>query len=257
VRRLAYGFATAKQRNATAGVTSVEGKKIHGGSVPQEQKSATTEQFRCQLLCRMSVTLSFQTVYLDSLQTRIHTGFVPKGGTGTMDYKIGDKVVYPNHGVGMIEQVSYGVLNGRTERYYMIRVVSSGLRVMVPQTNAEAVGLRPVIRTNDTSKVLGFLEKGKLNCHPDWKHRFKENSERMRTGSLLEVAVVLKSLVSLSRSKPLSFREKKMLERAKYLLVSEMATARNTSSESAETLVVKSLAKAKLQFPVMQEPMEQ
>jgi CarD family transcriptional regulator len=174
-----------------------------------------------------------------------------------MDYKIGDKVVYPNHGVGMIEQVSYGVLNGRTERYYMIRVVSSGLRVMVPQSNAEVVGLRPVIRTNDTTKVLGFLEKGKLNCHHDWKHRFKENSERMRTGSLLEVAVVLKSLVSLSRSKPLSFREKKMLERAKYLLVSEMATARNTSSESAETLVVKSLAKAKLQFPVMQEPLEQ
>jgi CarD family transcriptional regulator len=60
-----------------------------------------------------------------------------------MDYKIGDKVVYPNHGVGMIEQVSYGVLNGRTERYYMIRVVSSGLRVMVPQSNADIVGLRP------------------------------------------------------------------------------------------------------------------
>jgi CarD family transcriptional regulator len=174
-----------------------------------------------------------------------------------MDYKIGDKVVYPNHGVGMIEQVSYGVLNGRTERYYMIRVVSSGLRVMVPQSNADTVGLRPVIRTNDTTKVLGFLEKGKLNCHHDWKHRFKENSERMRTGSLLEVAVVLKSLVSLSRSKPLSFREKKMLERAKYLLVSEMATARNLTSETAETLVVKSLAKAKLQFPVMQEVMEQ
>jgi CarD family transcriptional regulator len=174
-----------------------------------------------------------------------------------MDYKIGDKVVYPNHGVGMIEQVSYGVLNGRTERYYMIRVVSSGLRVMVPQSNADIVGLRPVIRTNDTTKVLGFLEKGKLNCHHDWKHRFKENSERMRTGSLLEVAVVLKSLVSLSRSKPLSFREKKMLERAKYLLVSEMATARNMTSETAETLVVKSLAKAKLQFPVMQEAMEQ
>src|SRR5205814_9937101 len=166
-----------------------------------------------------------------------------------MDYKIGDKVVYPNHGVGMIEQVSYGVFNGRTERYYMIRVVSSGLRVMVPQSNADIVGLRTVIRTNDTTKVLGFLEKGKLNCHHDWKHRFKENSERMRTGALLEVAVVLKSLVSLSRSKPLSSREMKMLERAKYLLVSEMATARNLTSETAETVVGESLAKAKLEFP--------
>jgi CarD family transcriptional regulator len=138
----------------------------------------------------------------------------------------------------------------------MIRIVSSGLRVMVPQSNAESVGLRPVIRSNDATKVLGFLEKGKMNSHHDWKHRFKENSERMRTGSLLEVATVLKSLVSLSRTKPLSFREKKMLERAKYLLVSEMATARNTSAELAETLVVRSLAKAKLQFPMMQEPVE-
>src|SRR5207244_12943443 len=158
-----------------------------------------------------------------------------------MDYKIGDKVVYPNHGVGMIEQVSYGVLNGRTERYYMIRVVSSGLRVMVPQSNADIVGLRPVIRTNDTTKVLGFLEKGKLNCHHDWKHRFKENSERMRTGSLLEVAVVLKSLVSLSRTKPLSFSEKKMHERAKYLIVSELDTSRNRTSTSAEWLDVTSI----------------
>ncbi len=78
----------------------------------------------------------------------------------------------------------------------------------------------------------------------------------MRTGSLIEVAAVLKSLVSLSRNKPLSFREKKMLERAKYLLVSEMATAKNTSAELAEGLVVKSLAKAKLQFPVITEKFE-
>src|SRR3981189_1038832 len=178
------------------------------------------------------------------------------GTTKAMDYKIGDKVVYPNHGVGVVEQISYGVLNGRTERYFMIRIVSSGLRVMVPQSNDMTVGLRSVIRSAESTKVLGFLETGKLNSHHDWKHRFKENSERMRTGSLLEVAVVLKSLVSLSRSKPLPFRANKMLERAKYLLVSEMATARNLTSENAEGLVVKSLAKAKLQFPQMQEALE-
>ncbi len=179
-----------------------------------------------------------------------------RGESKAMDFKIGDKVVYPNHGVGVIEQINYGVLNGRTERYYMIRIVSSGLRVMVPQSNAATVGVRAVIRSTESTKVLGFLEKGKLNSHHDWKHRFKENSERMRTGSLLEVAAVLKSLVSLSRSKPLSFREKKMLERAKYLLVSEMATAKNTTTENAEGLVVKSLAKANLTFPVMTEKFE-
>jgi CarD family transcriptional regulator len=167
-----------------------------------------------------------------------------------VEYRIGDKVVYPNHGVGVIEQISYGFLEGRTEKYYMLRICSSGLKVMVPQTNAGAVGLRPVIRNGETLRVLSYIEKGKCNAHHDWKHRFKENSERMRTGALIEVAAVLKSLVSLSRTKPLSFREKKMLERAKFLLVSELATARNLSAESTEGLLVKSLAKARLQMPI-------
>jgi CarD family transcriptional regulator len=173
-----------------------------------------------------------------------------------MDYKIGDKVVYPNHGVGVIEQISYGMLEGRTETYYMLRITSSCLKVMVPRSNAEAVGLRPVIRNGDTTKVLGYIEKGKFNSHHDWKHRFKENSERMRTGSLIEVAAVLKSLVALSRTKPLSFREKKMLERAKYLLISELATARNASAQTVETMLVKSLAKAHLRMPAAGELVE-
>jgi len=175
---------------------------------------------------------------------------LPEGDKSVMDYKIGDKVVYPNHGVGVIEQISYGIISGRTETYYMLRITSNSLKVMVPRSNAEAVGLRPVVRNGETSKVLDYLEKGKFNSHHDWKHRFKENSERMRTGSLLEVAVVLKSLVALSRTKPLSFREKKMLERAKYLLITELATARGMSAENMENVLVKSLAKAHLRMPV-------
>ena len=170
-----------------------------------------------------------------------------------MDYKIGDKVVYPNHGVGVVEQISYGVLNGRTERYFMIRIVSSGLRVMVPQSNATAVGLRSVIRSAESTKVLGFLETGKLNSHHDWKHRFKENSERMRTGSLLEVAAVLKGLLLLTQTKPLSFREKKMLERARYLLVSELAMAKNCDESVIEEMLSAALSKSKLRFPEASE----
>jgi CarD family transcriptional regulator len=166
-----------------------------------------------------------------------------------MDFKLGEKVVYPNHGVGLIEQISYGYANGKSERFYMLRILSSGLKVMVPQTNIESVGLRPVIRSTQAGAVLSFLEKGRSASHPDWKHRFKENSDRMRTGSLMEVAAVLKGLVSLSRSKPLSFREKKMLDRAKYLLISELATVRNTSEEAVESNIVRALAKAKLQMP--------
>ena len=173
-----------------------------------------------------------------------------------MEFKLGEKVVYPNHGVGVIEQISYGYLNGRSERYYMLRIASSGLKVMVPQTNVENVGLRPVIRSTEAGEVISYLEKGRSASHHDWKHRFKENSERMRTGSLMEVAAVLKGLVSLSRTKPLSFREKKMLERAKHLLVTELATVRNTSEQNMETNLVRALAKARLQMPEMTEKAE-
>ena len=173
-----------------------------------------------------------------------------------MEFKLGEKVVYPNHGVGVIEQISYGYLNGRSERYYMLKIVSSGLKVMVPQTNVGTVGLRPVIRSAEAGGVISYLEKGRSASHHDWKHRFKENSERMRTGSLMEVAAVLKGLVSLSRTKPLSFREKKMLERAKHLLITELATVRNTSEQNMESNLVRALAKAHLQMPEALEKLE-
>ncbi|HVA71718.1 MAG TPA: CarD family transcriptional regulator [Candidatus Limnocylindrales bacterium] len=173
-----------------------------------------------------------------------------------MEFKLGEKVVYPNHGVGVIEQISTGYLNGRSERYYMLKIVSSGLKVMVPQTNIMNVGLRPVIRSNEAGDVITYLEKGRSASHHDWKHRFKENSERMRTGSLMEVAAVLKGLVSLSRTKPLSFREKKMLDRAKHLLVTELATVRNTTEQTMETNLVRALAKARLQMPEALEKLE-
>ena len=171
-------------------------------------------------------------------------------------FHIGDKVVYPNHGVGIIEQISSRTIGASVEKFYLLKIKASSLKVMVPFNNVNSVGLRRVVRNGEIQKILDYLTDGECSNNTDWKYRFKENSERMRTGSLLEVAVVLKSLVSLSRSKPLSFREKKMLERAKYLLVSEMATARNTTAESAEAVVVKSLAKAKLTFPIMTEKFE-
>src|ERR1700684_2956029 len=166
-----------------------------------------------------------------------------------MDFKLGEKVVYPNHGVGLIEQISYGYVNGKSERFYMLRILSSGLKVMVPRTNIESVGLRPIIRSTQAGAVLSFLEKGRSASHHDWKHRFKENSDAIRTGSLMKVPAVLKALVALSRTKPLSFREKKMLERAKHLLVTELATVRNTSESTVEANLIRALAKAKLQMP--------
>jgi CarD family transcriptional regulator len=166
-----------------------------------------------------------------------------------MNFRIGDKVVYPNHGVGVIEQISSRTNGDSVEKFYLLKIKASSLKVMVPFHNVTCVGLRRVIRNGEVQKIVDFLTDGKCQNHADWKYRFKENSEKMRTGSLIDVAEVLKSLLILNQSKPLSFREKKMLERARYLLVSEMALAKNIEEPEVEHLLSKALAKARLKFP--------
>ena len=111
------------------------------------------------------------------------------------------------------------------------------------------VGLRRVVRNGEVQRILDFLTDGKCENHADWKYRFKENSDKMRTGSLLDVAEVLKGLLLLAQGKALSFREKKMLERARYLLVSELAMSRNCEETDVEDLLNKALGKCKLRFP--------
>lgn len=167
----------------------------------------------------------------------------------TPNFSVGDKVVYPNHGVGVIEQISSRTIGTTVERFYLLKIKASSLKVMVPFENVNSVGLRKVVRNGEIQKILDYLCDGKCDSNADWKYRFKENSEKMRTGSLMEVAVVLKSLIQLGQSKPLSFREKKMLERARYLLVSELAMAKNWTDTDVEDALTKALAKSKLRFP--------
>ena len=169
------------------------------------------------------------------------------------NFHIGDKVVYPNHGVGVIEQISSRTIGETVEKFYLLKIKASSLKVMVPCQNAGNVGMRRVVRNGEVQKVLDLLSIGDNGGNGDWKDRFKENSERMRTGSLLEVAGVLKSLIALHAAKPLSFREKKMLERARYLLVSELAMARNVEENKIEEILTAALAKCKLRFPEASE----
>jgi CarD family transcriptional regulator len=166
-----------------------------------------------------------------------------------LHFQVGDKVVYPNHGVGVIEQVTTRTVGASVERFYLLKIQSSSLRVTVPFASVASVGLRPVIRNGEIQKILDFLTDGECSNNADWKYRFKENSDKMRTGSLMEVAAVLKGLLLLAQTKPLSFREKKMLERARYLLVSEVAMAKNWEESHVEDLMAKALAKSHLRFP--------
>ena len=172
---------------------------------------------------------------------------------GSDGFHIGDKVVYPNHGVGVIEQISSRTIGASVEKFYLLKIKSSSLKVMVPFHNVTTVGLRPVVRNGEVQKIVDYLSSGECNNAQDWKDRFKENSERMRTGFLLDVAAVLKSLLMLGQSKSLSFREKKMLERARYLLVSELTMAKNCEERQVEDLLSKALAKHKLRFPEASE----
>jgi len=170
-----------------------------------------------------------------------------------LNFHIGDKVVYPNHGVGIIEQISSRTIGGTVERFYLLNIKASSLKVMVPCNNVGSVGLRRVVRNGEVQKVIDLLSVSETATNGDWKDRFKENSDRMRTGSLIEVAGVLKNLIALHAAKPLSFREKKMLERARYLLVSELAMARNCEEAKIEELLTATLAKCKLRFPEASE----
>jgi CarD family transcriptional regulator len=168
-------------------------------------------------------------------------------------FHIGDKVVYPNHGVGIIEQISSRNTGATVEKFYLLKIPASSLKVMVPFANAGSVGMRPVVRNGEVEKIVEYLSSGECINAADWKGRYKENSDRMRTGSLPDVAVVLKSLLILGQTKSLSYREKKMLERARYLLVSEIAISRNCAESVIEEALTKALTKCNLRFPEISE----
>jgi CarD family transcriptional regulator len=165
-------------------------------------------------------------------------------------FQIGDKVVYPNQGVGIVEQISTRNLTGQPEMFYLLKLGSTSMRVMVPLGSVANVGLRRVTKTSEIGNIFEYLIKGRCKSAADWKGRFKENSEKMRSGSLMQVAEVLKTLIILNQAKPLSFREKKMLDRSWQLLVDEIAVARGQAKEAVEALLVKSLSKVNLKAPL-------
>ncbi|HWG38815.1 MAG TPA: CarD family transcriptional regulator [Terriglobales bacterium] len=165
-------------------------------------------------------------------------------------FRVGDKVVYPNQGVGVIEHISRRDLGESGQEFYLLRIEANNLRVLVPLTSAANIGIRPVTGAAEMTPILGFLQcPDRFPCASDWKGRFRENSDKMRGGVLAQVAEVLKSLVQLHHAKPLSFREKKMLDRAAMLLAAELASASNTTVEQAYERVQECLSKASLVLP--------
>jgi CarD family transcriptional regulator len=158
-----------------------------------------------------------------------------------VELSAGQKVVYPNHGVGLVEKIEPSSIDGTEQIFYHLRLLSNNSKVMVPEENLELVGLRPLCDPDDIEALFEILEDGNIDTYKDWKGRYKQNLDKMKTGRLTSVAEVLKNLRLVSQRKSLSFREKKMYERAKYFIVSEVAHVRDISERKSEQLVEEAL----------------
>lgn len=142
-------------------------------------------------------------------------------------FKTGDKIVYPGHGVGEIEGIRTTVLGGQEHHIYNIKILDSGMKVMVPVSQASAVGLRKIVDKKAIEEVFSILKDRDFKIDTQtWNRRFREYSQKIKTGSVFEIAIVLRDLLVLSADKELSFGEKKMLDMAETLLVSEIAIAK-------------------------------
>ena len=159
---------------------------------------------------------------------------------GHVAFEIGDKVIYPNHGLGVIERIETKTIMGTTCGFYQLRMANE-TTVFVPVDNVDGVGLRRAVSDHEVERLFHLLGDGKIDSHQNWKGRFKDNSDRMRTGSIYDVVEVLKSLTFLSKSKSLSFREKRMLDRAKFLVVSEISEVLAEKTPAVEEKVEKAL----------------
>jgi len=159
------------------------------------------------------------------------------------EFKIGDKVVYPNHGLGIIEQIEKRSMGNRVEEFLTLRIVANDSTVMVPRSNTTSVGLRRVVTKKEVEDVFDVLKDTKITLYDDWKGRFQENSDKMRTGSITEVARVFKSLSHLALQKNLSYRERRMLDKAKYLIVSEIAEVERMPVDQVEAKIDRAVAR--------------
>jgi CarD family transcriptional regulator len=166
---------------------------------------------------------------------------LPYGGNVT--FQVGDKVIYPNHGLGIVERVEEKTILGTTCGFFHLRIVSNDTTVLVPVVNVDNVGLRKAITDEEVERLFTLLSDGRIDNHQNWKGRFKDNSDKMRTGSIYDMADVLKSLTFLSKSKSLSFREKRMLDRAKALIISEISEVMREKALEVEEKVDRALEK--------------
>lgn len=157
-------------------------------------------------------------------------------------FKVGDKVVYPMHGAGVIEAIEEREILGQKRKYYIMRFPLGNMKVMLPLESEETVGLREVIDEKGVQKVFKILKEETKDDEENWTRRCRANLEKIRSGNIYEVARVVNLLTRREHDKGLSTGERKMLDNARQILISELAMVRNYEKKQVETMLEKLLA---------------
>jgi CarD family transcriptional regulator len=149
-----------------------------------------------------------------------------------VNFRIGDKAVYPAHGVAEVTGIESKEIGGKKHTFYILRILENGMRIMVPTANVAAVGLRSICNKSDVKEVYDILKTREVSVDGQtWNRRYREYMEKIKTGSVFEIAEVLRDLSLLKHDKDLSFGERKMLDTARSLLVKELAVAKSINEE--------------------------
>ena len=151
-------------------------------------------------------------------------------------FNVGDKIVYPMHGAGTIDSIEEKDILGEKQAYYIIKMPGE-VKVMVPTAKAEEIGVRNIIDKNSAGKVIQILEENETEMSNNWNKRYRDNMEKMKSGDIYEVADVVRNLAFKQKEKGLSTGEKKMLNNAKQILVSELVLAEHASQDDVEKLI--------------------
>ena len=155
-----------------------------------------------------------------------------KSSSTKKEFSEGDLAVYPAHGVGCIESIESKQINGDTMNFYMMKIVENGMVIMIPTTNVESVGLRDVIPETEVAEVYKVMKKkGQGADNQTWNRRYREYMDKIKTGSIYDVAEVFRDLFNLRLEKDLSFGERKLLDTAQNLLVQELSTAKDIDED--------------------------
>jgi CarD family transcriptional regulator len=160
---------------------------------------------------------------------------IPKSEPNGIDFKVNDKIVYPPHGVGIVEAIESRSVSGTEQKFYKIILIESGMKGMVAISQAQRVGLRRVVDEGTVDKVYDILRDRKIQVDTQtWNRRYREYSQKIKTGSVIEIAHVIRDLSVLKIDKELSFGEKRMLDAAQGLLIKEISIAKARSEDTVK-----------------------